>query len=420
MKTIKNTTDKIILGKGAEYSSDCYETQLNNNIIVCGSSGCGKTRSISEVRLLETRNSSIVTTMSKKRLADEYIPLFRERGYKVMAIDFASPEKSLFSFDPLKFIHNAGDVSMTAEAIVKAGKSPNQNMDEYWDQTAESLLSAEIMYVMMTNNKATFADVLDFHANLTLDTKGDGFSSNYDKLFAELEKAKPGCQALRYWKSFSSTSSRTAGTIYSTLNTTIDKVFTGEIRNLIASKPCVDLRSIADERTALFMITSPVNPSLNTFVNMFYSRLFKELFEYAETKEGGVLPIPVHVLCDDFACGAAIQNFPEYISIFREKGISVTMLLQSESQLEAMYGCDNAKTIINNSDTYIYMGGSDLTTARNISYRLNVPLDEVLYMPIGKEVVFRRGSRPFTTERYDIRENEHYISLERCRFVEKV
>lgn len=411
---ITNNTDKIILGKGAEYSSNCYETQLNNNIIVCGSSGCGKTRSISEVRLLETRNSSIVTTMSKRRLADTYIPLFKERGYKVMTIDFASPEKSRFCFDPLKFIRSANDVTMTAEAIVKAGKSPNRNIDEYWDQTAQSLLSAEIMYVMMTNKDATFADVLDFHAGLSLDTNAEGFKSNYDSLFAELESVNPGCQALRFWKSFSSTPPRTAGTIYSTLNTTIDKVFTGEVRKLIATKPCVDLRRIADKRTALFIITSPVNPSLNSFVNMFYSRLFKELFEYAETKKDGVLPIPVHVLCDDFACGAAIHNFPEYISIFREKGISVTMLLQSESQLEAMYGCDNAKTIINNSDTYIYMGGSDLTTARNISCRLNVPLDEVLYMPIGKEVVFRRGSRPFTTERYDIRENENYKALEKA------
>lgn len=412
MKTAN--TDKIILGKGAEYSSDCYETQLNNNIIVCGSSGCGKTRSISEVRLLETRNSSIVATMSKRRLAEEYMPLFKKRGYNVMTIDFASPKKSLFSFDPLRYIHSASDVAMTAEAVVKAGKSKNRNIDEYWDQTAQSLLSAEIMYVMMTDKNATFADVLDFHAGLTIDTSSDTFKSNYDKLFAELEKANPGCQALRYWKSFSTAPTRTAGTIYSTLNTTIDKVFTGEVKKLIETKPSADLRKIADRRTALFIITSPVNPTLNHFVNMFYSRLFKELFEYAETKKGGVLPIPVHVLCDDFACGAAIHNFPEYISIFREKGISVTMLLQSESQLEAMYGCDNAKTIINNSDTYIYMGGSDLTTARNISCRLNVPLDEVLYMPIGKEVVFRRGSRPFTTDRYDIRENENYASLERA------
>lgn len=407
-------TDKIILGKGAEYSSDCFETQLNNNIIVCGSSGCGKTRSISEVRLLETWNSSIVATMSKKRLADEYVPVFKKRGYKVMTIDFSTPKKSKYCFDPLKFIHSAADVTMTAEAIVRAGKHSGRNIDEYWNQSASSLLSAEIMYVMMTNPKATFTDVLDFHAGLSIDPRTEGFRSNYDRLFAELEREKPDCQAIRFWKSFSSAPARTAGTIYSTLNTTLDKVFTGDIRKLMAEKPCAELKKIADRKTALFIITSPVNPSINSFVNMFYSCLFKELFEYAETKRGGVLPIPVHVLCDDFACGAAIHNFPEYISIFREKGISVTMLLQSESQLEAMYGCDNAKTIINNSDTYIYMGGSDLTTARNISSRLNVPLDEVLYMPIGKEVVFRRGSRPFITDRYDIRDNEYYTSLEKA------
>lgn len=404
-------TDKIILGKNAEYSSDCCETQLNNNIIVCGSSGCGKTRSVSESRLLETRNSSIVTAVSKKRLADEYAPVLKKRGYDIMTVDMADPESSGYAFDPLKFIRGSADVNMLAESIVKAGKGTNRSVDEYWDQTAQSLLSAEIMYVMMTNKTATFADVLDFHGKLTLRTANDNFSSNYDELFAELEKQNPTCQAVRCWKTFSSVPMRTAGTIYSTLNTTLDRLFTPELKKLIASKPCVDARRIADRKTALFIITSPVNPAANVFVNIFYSQLFKELFEYAETKAGGVLPIPVHVLCDDFACGAAISNFPEYISIFREKGISVTMLLQSESQLEAMYGANNAKTIINNSDTYIYMGGSDLATARNISARLNVPLDEVLYMPLGREVIFRRGSRPFETERYDIRENENYREL---------
>ena len=105
------------------------------------------------------------------------------------------------------------------------------------------------------------------------------------------------------------------------------------------------------------------------------------------------------------------MNFPEYISIFREKKISVTLLLQSESQLESMYGPDQATTIINNCDTYLYMGGMDLRTAQNVSLRLNVPLDEVLYMPLGQEVLFRRGQRPIVTQRYDIRNNTLYQQI---------
>lgn len=146
---------------------------------------------------------------------------------------------------------------------------------------------------------------------------------------------------------------------------------------------------------------------------MFYAQAFKQLFEYAESRPDGVLPIPVHVLCDDFATGSRVMNFAEYISIFREKGISVTLLLQSESQLEGMYGADDATTIINNCDSYIYLGGMDLKTAQDVSMRLNVPLDEVLYMPIGQEILFRRGQRPIVTERYNITKNAEYVRVTR-------
>ena len=135
------------------------------------------------------------------------------------------------------------------------------------------------------------------------------------------------------------------------------------------------------------------------------------LFEYAESLPYGKLPIPVHVLCDDFATGSRILNFPEYISIFREKQISVTLLVQSESQLESMYGSEDATTIINNCDTYLYMGGMDLKTGRSISERLNAPLEDVLYMPIGQEYIFRRGQRPIVTTRYNITRNEQYRQI---------
>lgn len=156
-----------------------------------------------------------------------------------------------------------------------------------------------------------------------------------------------------------------------------------------------------------------MNPAMNSLVSLFYSMAIKALFEYAESRPDGRLPLPVDILCDDFATGGRILNFAEYISIFREKGISVSLLLQSESQLEAMYGDTNATTILNNCDSYVFFGGNDLLTAKNISYRLNAPLDEVLYMPIGKVVVFRRGQRPVMTSRYNILENPLYQKLTR-------
>ena len=197
----------------------------------------------------------------------------------------------------------------------------------------------------------------------------------------------------------------------------IDKIFSPELRKMIARKKKVDFKQLATRKTVLFVSTSAVNPSLQCFINMFYAQAFKTLFEYAEGLPYGQLPVPVHVLCDDFATGGRILNFPEYISIFREKLISVTLLVQSESQLESMYGSNEATTIINNCDTYLYMGGMDLKTARSVSERLNVPLDEVLYMPIGQEYIFRRGQKPIVTTRYNIMKDKRYQQI--CQEYEK-
>ena len=116
----------------------------------------------------------------------------------------------------------------------------------------------------------------------------------------------------------------------------------------------------------------------------------------------------MQLIADDFATGAKILNFADITSIVREKNIGFTLLTQSESQISGIYGTDDATTIINNCDTYVYLGGNDLKTAQNVSLRLNVPLDEVLYMPVGQEIVFRRGQRPIITERYDVLNNRIY------------
>jgi type IV secretory pathway TraG/TraD family ATPase VirD4 len=131
--------------------------------------------------------------------------------------------------------------------------------------------------------------------------------------------------------------------------------------------------------------------------------MFKTLFEKAEETENGKLPYPVQIICDDFATGCKVPNFQELISIFREKRIGVTLLIQSESQLDAMYERRNAITIVNNCDTYVYLGGMDLKTCESISKRIDIPCNEVLNMPIGKEYVFRRGQGPIITERYSLR-----------------
>lgn len=154
--------ERVILGENCCYSSDCNETGLNNNIIVCGGSGSGKTMSISEPRLLETKTSSLISTVTKRRIVTKYMPLFKERGYNVLDLNFVNPIESTCSYDPLKYVASYSDITFLAKSIVKADPQKDRSSaDPYWDEAAISLLSAEIAYILMTNDKATFADVLE-------------------------------------------------------------------------------------------------------------------------------------------------------------------------------------------------------------------------------------------------------------------
>lgn len=405
--------DKMTLGENVILSTDSNKTGLNNNVIVCGSSGSGKSMSILEPRLLETNHSSLIVTVTKRRLAKKYIPVFQNRGYIVEDLNFVHPMESTVAYDPLKYVRDHQDIKYLAEAIVMANpKKQTAGADPYWYEAAISLLSAEIALVLMKNKKATFVDVLNLHDKLDFkESPGGLITTTLDKTFDNLIKEDPDCFVASCWKSFRRLPATTAGCVFSSLNTTIDTIFSPELREMIAMGHAVDFESLSRQKTILFVSTSAVNPALNCFVNIFYAQVFKSLFEYAESLPNGKLPIPVHVLCDDFASGSKILNFPDYISIFREKEMSVTLLIQSESQLERMYGSADATIIIDNCDTYVFMGGMDLKTGRSISERLNRPLEDVLYMPIGQEYVFRRGQDPIITTRYNISKDRRYLSI---------
>lgn len=408
-------SDKRIFGENVTFSTNCKETGLNNNVLVYGTSGCGKTMSVAEPLLLQTYNTNLVVTVTKRRLVKKYTPLFKKRCYKVLDLNFTNPDDSTVSFDPLEYVRTFSDMSFLAKSIVGItySKNTNSSADPYWEQCAVSMLTAEIALCLAKSSgpRATLADVLDMHDSIRFSESNDGVSTNIDDLFEKYKNTKRGAHAYNCWKTFKQAPFRTASCIFSTLNTTLDTIFTHDIRKMMKLDKKLDFTKLGSEKTVLFVTTSAVNPALNSFINMFYAQLFKQLFEYAEKLPDGMLPIPVHVLCDDFATGGQILNFPEYISIFREKQISVTLLLQSESQLDAMYGYSNAITIINNCDTCLYMGGMDLKTGRSMSERLNLPLEDILYMPVGKMFVFRRGQKPIYTTRYNIENNRLYQAI---------
>ncbi len=401
--------DRMILGRNADFSMDSNVTGVNNNVLVVAGSGAGKTMSIIEPRLLAAEDMSLIVKVSKRSLVDKYKAMFEKKGYRFLDLNFVRPAESPVCFDPLDYLENDMDIRFLAESIVKANPSKeNANADPYWDDSSISLLCAEISYVLGTMDKPTMADVISLNSRLTVTPNGDGITTSLDEEFEAFRKKTGNTFFHNNWGTFSVLPARTAGCILGVLNTTLSMVFSAELQKMFTCGEKLCLEDIAKQKTILFISASAVNPALNYFINIFFAQMFKVLFEYAEDQPDGRLPIPVSVLCDDFAVGARIQNFPEYISIFREKQISVTLLVQSESQIESIYDTQDSTTIINNCDTYVFMGSMDLQTARSISLRLNAPLDDVLYMPIGQEFIFRRGQRPLITQRYNVLQDPEY------------
>lgn len=400
--------DNMILGENAIFSTDSVKTGLNNNCIVVGGTGSGKTMSIIEPRFLYNENSNMVVTVTKRRIIKEYRGMLESRGYDVSEINFAHPEDSDVGFDPLDYVTNYNEIRFLAEAIVTQNKDLRINNDPYWYEASISLLCAEIGLVLLLKDDPSFADVLELHDHLTTTRDGSEYGKELRDIFSTIHAIYPGHFIDINWSSFANLPEKTSACVMSTLDTTINTLFTPELRKFMKNKRSVNFNDLATKKTVIFVTTSPVNPALHSFVNLFYSQLFKDLFEIGEEYPNGQLPIPISVICDDFATGGKILNFPEYISIFREKRISVQLLVQSESQLDRIYGRDDAITIINNCDTYVFLGGNDYETAHQVSRRLDKPLEEVLYMPIGRLFIFRRGQKPIETRRYPILEDERY------------
>ena len=331
-----------------------------------------------------------------------------------MTLNFAAPEKSDLAFDPLYLVRSDQDITNLARNIVLANprKMENTSADPYWDEASISLMSALIAGVLLRNPGAGFEEVLTMFQRLAI-CHGEVISTNYDEFFDGLHCSDRGKFAKANWNNFCKVPYKTATCVLSSLGVTLGYLFSSELTRMLRKPDKLDLREMAKNKTVLFVVSSPVNPGINSFVSLFYAMAIKELFEFAEACPNGKLPIPTHILCDDFATGAPIPQFDQYISIIREKELSVTVLCQSESQLEGMYGKAGATTVINNCDSYVYTGSMDLETARRISIRLNMPVDEVLAMKVGTFAVFRRGEPAVVAKRYPVLQDPLYQQVTR-------
>ena len=406
-------TDRLVLSKGHSFSTDSKETGLNNNVAVIGCTGSGKTCSVVIPRLLNTRETNLVLTDPKRELVDRFAPMFRERGYNVVELNLDTPSKSDICFDPLLYTEKSEDISRLVSTLYSLLPECNKS-DKFWTYSAELLTELLIRFTLQFKNNVTLADCLEECRTVTLRNDRNGEKKlSVAPVLDDFAKTYPSHPLTSAYYNYRDIADRTSQSVFITMRTMLSKIFNSEIEQMFRTKPTLYIDLFIRAKSVLFITTDGMDDGINSYVNLVYDTLLRCFMQKAREYPGGTLPIPVHVIMDDFACGAKIASFPRMITTFRSKGISSTIILQDESQLDAMYSDEEAKTIMNNNDTLVYLGGNDINTARDISLRLNVPLDEVLYMPLNTLLFFRRGHRPVKAERYPLFEDPAYLELTR-------
>ncbi len=385
-------SDRLILGEGQHYSLNCHETGLNNNVLIVGASGAGKTRGYVIPNLLEASGSYVVSD-PKGNLFREYGTFLESKGYEVCKLDFTEPtESSHYNF--FNYIRTTQDINKLAHMIANNEKI-GRVQDPFWDRAAEILMGSLIAYVRETCDisEQTLASILKLSELIIVDENDAEIRSPLDILMDDLEMTDKNSYAVKLYRKFRVAAGRTLKSIVITLNSHIAMYDSPEVREM-TSFDDVDIASIGQRKRAVFVVVSDNDRSLDGLVNLFFTQAMNELCYFADKKcKNYTLPIPVRFILDDFATNCKIDEFPRMISSIRSRGISTMLMIQSEGQLKEGYKNDS-RTIIANCDSYVYLGGNDVETAESVAKRCDLPLKKILNMPVGTNWIFRRGQTP--------------------------
>lgn len=390
----------MILGQDRYYSLNCYETKVNNNVLVVGTSGAGKTRSIVTPNLLQATGSYVVSD-PKGNLYKKYKGYLKAQGYVVKKLDFTDPENSAH-YNFFRYIKSTQDIVKAAHMLIYQRKD-TMHVEPFWDEASQLLVQAVMAYLI----ERWGPEEQNLHRVLQLVNLYQGTGemeerkTPLDNMMEELGKENPDSYALSMYTKFRVAADKTLRSIMISVNARLGLYDTPELNEMTGSDD-IDIASIGKKKTALFVTVSDTDRSMDGLVNIFFTQAMNELCRYADTEcEDSCLPIPVRFILDDFATNCKIDEFPRMIASIRSRGISTMLMIQAESQLTENYGYDG-KTIIGNCDTYVYLGGNDVETARAVAVRCDMPVKKILNMPIETNWIFRRGEAPVYGHNFEL------------------
>lgn len=383
----------LLIAQGCSFSLNDYETKLNNNVLVVGGSGTGKTSTIVTPNLKQAVGSYVISD-PKGNLHKKYGAYLKKKGYRIQVADFTHPEKSMH-YNPMMLVKSSQDILKLTTMIIN--EKTISHSDPYWDRSAALFLSAIMGYMLETDYKpCDFRGILDLLRLAGRSDEDDRDSSELVKRFALLRSQNPESWACAQFESANAAPYKTFDCTRATIFSKFAQFDSQELQEMM-SRNDFDFSSLGKEKTALFVIVSDTDRTMDALANMFFTQAMQALCRYADDEcRDNRLPIPVRFILDDFATNCRIDEFPRMISSIRSRGISVMLMIQAESQLVQGYAYDSS-TIISNCDTYVYLGGNDVGTAQAVSVRWDKPLQKVLSMPVGRCLVFRRGAPPIYT-----------------------
>lgn len=393
-----NKSTERTFAKDRAVSNNTRISGLNNNDLIIGVSGCGKTGGYVLHNILSSDDTSMVVADTKSQLSRLLTPTLKERGYKVKVVDFIDPEKS-DGYNPLSFIRKNKNGSYNQQDILSVATTlipPDDSDDPFWTNSARVVVTCAISYVLEAiddcdKNLWSVLKVCNSIASAV-----DYENKSYDILFLEKwGSAHPDSYAYSKYLSFKGTlaAEKTWGCICQFVTAALAPLEIDGLKHMFTCKNAVDIGSIGEEKTVVFLNISDTDRCLDKLSNLFYTQLFQRLCFVADNNPGGRLKVPVRAFLDDFATNTRIEGFEKLISVIRSREISVSIILQSLTQLETIYTHPQAMTIVNNCDHILYMGGSDYQTAQFLANRMGRSPESVLTLPQNEVIFIERGKK---------------------------